>query len=195
VATASVSYYNLDPEMIGPYNISSDLYNWNTQDTFWIECNHPLIRAQAKTLAAGETNPLLLAERNYRFVLDVMSYQSCQENKGALYALQKRAGDCTEYATLFVALCRAQGIPSRIVSGATISADNILHNHTWAELYLPNYGWIPVDPTWGQSTGQNYFGHLSERHVGFYYGLWNGFSHWYSPILGQVLVQEEFEPG
>ena len=34
-----------------------------------------------------------------------------------------------------------------------------LRLHMWTEFYVPNYGWIPVDPTWGM------FGHLSNNKV------------------------------
>jgi hypothetical protein len=54
-------------------------------------------------------------------------------------ALETHRGDCEEMAGVFVALCRAVGIPSRLVW---------VPNHTWAEFYLVDevkHGhWIPA---------------------------------------------------
>ena len=86
-------------------------------------------------------------------------------------------GDCSHYSALFVGLCRSEGIPARCVYGRigwlpflneenskmysgldTVLSDDgfagAQHHgmwpHMWAEFYLPDYGWIPVDPTAGQ---------------------------------------------
>jgi hypothetical protein len=54
-------------------------------------------------------------------------------------ALEKRVGDCEEMAAVFVALCRAAGIPARLVW---------VPNHNWAEFYLADKEgrghWIPA---------------------------------------------------
>jgi hypothetical protein len=51
-----------------------------------------------------------------------------------------------------VALCRAAGIPARIQAGFTFNnvGETLKDGHMWAEYYLENYGWIPVDATWQQ---------------------------------------------
>jgi len=43
-------------------------------------------------------------------------------------------------------LCRSLGIPARTTGGWQLFTGNFA-GHFWAEFYLPNYGWIPVDPT------------------------------------------------
>jgi hypothetical protein len=54
-------------------------------------------------------------------------------------ALKKRVGDCEERSATFVALCRAVGIPARLVW---------VPNHNWAEFYLTDQDgqghWIPA---------------------------------------------------
>jgi transglutaminase-like putative cysteine protease len=68
--------------------------------------------------------------------------------------LNARAGVCDEFSTLFMAFCRAVGIPARRVLGyGPISGDNIddsIENtgHSWTEVWVPDYGWLTVDPTW-----------------------------------------------
>ena len=58
---------------------------------------------------------------------------------GVITALEKQQGDCAEMSAVFVALCRAAGIPARLVW---------VPNHNWSEMYLAdNHGkghWIPV---------------------------------------------------
>ena len=43
-------------------------------------------------------------------------------------------------------MCRSLGIPARTTGGWQLFTGNFA-GHFWAEFYLPNYGWIPVDPT------------------------------------------------
>lgn len=58
---------------------------------------------------------------------------------GVIKALEKRQGDCAEMSAVFVALCRAAGIPARLVW---------VPNHNWSEIYLTDKDgkghWIPV---------------------------------------------------
>ena len=57
----------------------------------------------------------------------------------------------------FISLCRAEGIPAREVNGALIGYPHgegcykaegrgeSLIGHTWAEIYLQEFGWMPVE--------------------------------------------------
>jgi hypothetical protein len=74
----------------------------------------------------------------------------------ASWVLQNKKGVCDEYSHLFIAMARSLGIPARIVVGYVYdSSGQIYENeswtpHAWAEFYNSNYGWIEVDPTYGQ---------------------------------------------
>ncbi len=64
--------------------------------------------------------------------------------------IDRRRGDCTEHAALFVTLSRAAGIPAREVSGLLwVRELGAFGGHAWAEVALGGE-WVPVDPTWGQ---------------------------------------------
>jgi len=69
------------------------------------------------------------------------------DDYGALYALNRRQGDCTEYAYLATALARACGIPARMVGGYVTDRDvapRAEDYHNWAELYVDG-GWHLLD--------------------------------------------------
>lgn len=64
--------------------------------------------------------------------------------------LEEPGGKCTDIHSVFVALCRAVGVPAREIFGirqGKKETENITQwQHCWAEFFLPGYGWIPVDP-------------------------------------------------
>lgn len=60
-----------------------------------------------------------------------------------LEALNSGRGDCTERAVLLASLCRAQGIPSKLVYGFAYS-HGIFIGHCWNEVRLDGR-WIPAD--------------------------------------------------
>jgi transglutaminase-like putative cysteine protease len=64
--------------------------------------------------------------------------------------LNYRGGKCSDISSVFVALARAAGVPSREVIGIRLgkggTTDITKWQHCWAEYYLPGYGWTVVDP-------------------------------------------------
>lgn len=67
-----------------------------------------------------------------------------------------RRGFCEHYASSFVVLLRAAGIPARVVVGYQGGEPNpfedylLIHQydaHAWAEAWLPGRGWLRFDPT------------------------------------------------
>lgn len=59
-------------------------------------------------------------------------------------------GKCTDINSVFVALCRAAGIPAHEYFGIRMSADPEADmtsgQHCWAEFYLEGTGWVAADP-------------------------------------------------
>jgi len=69
-------------------------------------------------------------------------------NRGALTAFQYREGVCEDFAALFVALAKAIGLDSRMVYGYLQAKEGEpFQRHAWAEVFLGEEGWVPVDPT------------------------------------------------
>lgn len=78
---------------------------------------------------------------------------------GAAVTFKALKGDSRSKALLCVALCRAVGIPARVVSGV-LWADGPI-DHSWVEVYLgEKTGWGPMDPTLNEADKIN-AGHIS----------------------------------
>jgi transglutaminase-like putative cysteine protease len=56
-------------------------------------------------------------------------------------------GVCQDFTHLMLALLRSLGIPARYVSGYIHRKDLESQSHAWCEVWLPELGWIGIDPT------------------------------------------------
>lgn len=72
------------------------------------------------------------------------------------FLFETRKGFCEHYASSFVFLMRAAGIPARVVTGYQGGEPNQLGGytivrqsdaHAWAEVWLKERGWVRIDPT------------------------------------------------
>jgi transglutaminase-like putative cysteine protease len=71
--------------------------------------------------------------------------------------LAERQGSCRDFAVLFIACCRVQGIAARFVSGyLPAGPGERQHMHAWAEAYLPGMGWQAYDPTREGGVGERH---------------------------------------
>jgi len=75
------------------------------------------------------------------------------------FLFEAREGYCDYYATAFVVMARAVGIPARLASGYVGGEYDYLNNvyvvrqfngHSWPEVYFPGWGWIGFEPTGSQ---------------------------------------------
>ncbi len=116
----------------------------------YIEADAPEIVEAAGKLKVSRTDGT--ARGTFRWVAENLRYSGYQrDERGALHALRNRAGDCTEYALLFTALCRAGRIPARGMAGYVCREDCILSPaqfHNWAEFFDGNTWWM-ADPQKG----------------------------------------------
>lgn len=72
------------------------------------------------------------------------------------FLYETRSGFCEHYASAFVVLMRAAGVPARVVTGYQGGDTNPVDGymtvrqsdaHAWAEVWLGALGWVRVDPT------------------------------------------------
>jgi transglutaminase-like putative cysteine protease len=110
-----------------------------------IEKDDPAIQQIAKDIKGS--SKIAIIKNIHDYVVKNMDYSRNRADLGALSAAENKTGDCSEYADLFVAICRAKNIPARVAIGYTTEA-TLTARHAWAEVYMRRYGWVPFDPTW-----------------------------------------------
>ena len=159
---------NIYPNEIQPYDKKSPLYKLYTRPESFIESTDQQIVGIANQVASGEENPYLLAQKFYNYVVETAHYRLVGKGLlGAKALLTNGEGECGDFASLFIALSRAKGIPARSVVGYW-AITGIEQTHVWAEFYIEGIGWIPVDPTIGQQSDSNkkyYFGNMDNQRV------------------------------
>ncbi len=122
---------------------SSGLAGYLVQEKY-IEKNDPAIQAVAHDIAGNADTDIV--KNIYDYVLDHMEYVKLgSKDLGAVTSLRYGKGDCTEYSDLFVAICRAKGIPARIASSYAMGNNATPTRHSWAEAYLKDIGWVPFE--------------------------------------------------
>lgn len=122
-------------------------------------------------------DPTERARRIYDLVFNHVDYRKEGTGWGrgdVRWVCDSGYGNCTDFHSLFIALCRSQGIPARFTIGFPISADkrkgSVGGYHCWAHFYLDSQGWIPVDISEADkqpAMKDDYFGHLPANRVAF----------------------------
>lgn len=163
--------YFIDPDRVGSLEqIPAEITAVYLEDNEKYQLDHPTIKAAMKKCVGGEDNPYWIARKIFSYLIENMYYERVGGWNTAPTVLERGNGSCSEYSFVYIALCRAAGLPARyvgsvVVRGDDASMDNVFHR--WVEVYLPNYGWIPVDPSGGDNESPrdqaDYFGHLSNR--------------------------------
>jgi len=120
------------------------------ESTDEIQADHERILRRARRIVGSRNEPVEQARRICRWVHRHVKSAAFSNYKTALDVLIHLEGDCTEHALLFVALCRASGLPAREVSGLVYSGpgERVFGMHRWAEVYVGE--WVDVDPALGQ---------------------------------------------
>jgi transglutaminase-like putative cysteine protease len=127
-----------------------------------IESNHEDIKQAASRITAEASNDP--AYEIFQFTSNYLEYSEtgCEDtNLSALEAFRTRSGACIAYSRLMVALCRASGIPAKMIIG-TLLPDGFFSlpqvgassdpgsGHAWVE-YNSQNSWHLADPSCGQS--------------------------------------------
>jgi hypothetical protein len=116
----------------------------------------PRVEALSRSLAGTCHGPLTVAATLFNYIIDelmcgMVHYDQVNPEAPGDWVLDAGWYDCQLGSALFASMCRACGIPARILSG------HMLYRlapgfHYWAEIWIDEKGWIPFDfLTWDLS--------------------------------------------
>lgn len=149
-----------------------DLRQKYCNESYTWQIGNQKIREQAHAIAGDETNVLKIVKEFIEWIWDNIDYPFPSEPHKVLHevplypnqTLHYREGDCDDQAILLVTFCRILGIPSYLQIGCIYlpsqysnetSWDGHVTNaarqigwHGWAIVYIPPWGWLPVDLTY-----------------------------------------------
>jgi hypothetical protein len=142
--------------------IASDLQDeYCSGNGFWMTSDSQ-IRTTAFSIAGGETRVLTIVAKLISWIWNHVNYKSHDPTLYPNETLALREGDCDEQAILLGTFCRILGIPAYLQTGyvfipgdSSSSDSNRVHyeekqivGHGWAIVYIPPWGWLPVDLTY-----------------------------------------------
>jgi len=122
-------------------------------------------------------------DKIYQYIVKTLSYDFTRidnvstARSGALSTLEKPSNSlCLEFSDAFITLARAAGIPARLHTGYAYTQNNPSKPlslqrdslHAWPEYYDSiQKVWRQVDPTWGSTSGVDYFNQFDVNHITF----------------------------
>lgn len=193
IETRDLNFFIL-PEWVEPLdNIPLDIRQKYLVDGHKLKLNDPYIKQLVKKIVGDETNPFWMAFKIHKYLHLNMEYKMTGGWNAAPTILKRGSGSCSEFTFSFIALARAVGIPARYEAGLVVRGDDGSIDrvyHRWAQVYLPPFGWVPVDPSRGKpATAMDVaksFGSLSHR---FFITTYSGGD---SPYLGWTYNYNSF---
>jgi transglutaminase-like putative cysteine protease len=102
----------------------------------------------------------------YDYTFSTLRYDKTGTGWGrgdALWACDAKHGNCTDFHSVFISMARSQGIPAKFEIGFPLPESTgdseIAGYHCWAEFYIPQRGWFPVDisEAWRHQAKKEYF--------------------------------------
>ena len=183
--TYDLRYY-LFPDSVGGHDeIPQEIIDDYTEDGDKYKITDPVIINAVNEALNGESDYYWMIRNLHDYVISHIYYKMDGTWDDAPTVLSQGHGSCSEYSYLFIALCRAAGIPARYEAGGHLRGDLPYADsdgHRWQQVYFPNYGWVPIDCTWDDkeypANQARYFGALSTEVFvttlggGGDYGLW-----------------------
>jgi transglutaminase-like putative cysteine protease len=140
--------------------------DWAVPEPAWNKADHALylrptrlaplegdVQQLADQITEGKTGVLEKARAIYDWTVN-NTYRNPDTigcGTGDVCALLKNpGGKCADISSIYIALCRAAGVPAREVLGIRMGKKPVQEittwQHCWAEFFLPGSGWISVDP-------------------------------------------------
>ena len=138
------------------------------------------IKKESKKVTLNAKSDMDRVRAIYDHIVKTVTYDKSGTGWGrgdALYACNVRAGNCTDFHSLFIGMCRSIDIPARFIIGFPLPEKEIEGEisgyHCWAEFFINEVGWIPVDASeaFKHSERKNFFfGNLDYNRIQFTIG-------------------------
>ncbi len=148
----AITYFVYPGDVGGLDRIPDDISKKYLVDDTKFGMNDEFITKSLKKALGDEDNPYWMARNIYNYIMDNMYYELAGGWNIAPTVLERGSGSCSEYSFVFISMCRSAGIPARYVGSVAVRGDDASTDdvfHRWCEIYLPNVGWFPVDPSGG----------------------------------------------
>lgn len=136
------------------------------EPTRFLQSDDPRIMKLARQAVGDTTDAAQAAKKIESFVAGYIKNLSLSVGyASAVEVAESRCGDCTEFAVLTAALCRAVGIPAQVVAGIAYVDDFAgmrgFGGHAWAQAYIGGK-WIGLDAAFkGTGRGGYDAGHIA----------------------------------
>lgn len=145
----------------------------------------PQVRALAVQLFTGK-NPIETVIDYSEWINKNIKYDACATTNGddTALTLATRTGHCGHIMSLFRDLCAAQGIAARPVLGLNLhypdpdragyetNRPDMINSHIWAEILVPNTGWVEIDPGAGRDCLQIPNAYVQNNRAFQNYAVW-----------------------
>ncbi|UCF58331.1 MAG: transglutaminase domain-containing protein [Candidatus Bathyarchaeota archaeon] len=145
-------------------NITQDLRQKYCKGDYTWQIGNQMITDQAQAITGNETNVLKIVKEFIGWIWRNITYESHEVPMYPNQTLLSGKGDCDDQAILLVTFCRILGIPSCLQIGCIHLPRQYSNNtswnghvtnvarqigwHGWAIVYVPPWGWLPVDLTY-----------------------------------------------
>ncbi len=113
----------------------------------FLQVTDPRIVSASEEIVGNENLPEKKAEKLGDWVFKTLKKDYTISLPSAVDVLSVKKGDCNEHTTLYTALARAAGVPTKMCIGL-VYKDGVFYYHAWPAVHLG--GWTPLDPTFGQ---------------------------------------------
>ncbi|MEM3040761.1 MAG: transglutaminase-like domain-containing protein [Nitrososphaerota archaeon] len=147
-------------------SIPEDLKELYTISSGPWQVNDSRLNGLAHGIMGNETKVLSIVERFVVWIKTNIEYGSLDIPRYPNETVQEGRGDCDDQANLLITFCRAVGIPAYLQIGCIylpqkyekdVNWNGSLVNeltrigwHGWAVVYVPPWGWLPVDLTFAR---------------------------------------------
>jgi transglutaminase-like putative cysteine protease len=135
----------LPPDVLYPLKDIPAEMQMYLQPSRYIESEDPLIQSMAKLAVRKTKRAKRAVNRIRRYVQFNIMPALNTPYATALETAKLNEGDCTEFALLTTALCRAAHIPARVVTGiAYLPFSGNFYYHAWTQVFIEGK-WYSVD--------------------------------------------------